>query len=119
MSECDIISIHAPLNENTKNLINAKELALMKQDAVLINVGRGGIVEESALRDAIEAHKIFAGIDVVEVEPMAKNSPLRNMSAKDRFVITPHIAWGSCEAREKLMNLVYKNIENFLGANNG
>lgn len=114
LKTCDIVSIHAPLNEKTKNLLDKKELSLMKQDAILINVGRGGIINENALKDVLEKEKIYAGLDVLEIEPMSKNSPLKELTCKERFIITPHIAWGSIEARTKLVELVCKNIENFL-----
>jgi len=117
----DIISIHAPLNDKTRNLIDERELSLMKQDALIINVGRGGIINEEALGRAIEGEKLYAAIDVLENEPMRKGSPLANLTKKERFIITPHVAWGSVEARVRLMSLVYKNIKTFLnkGAANG
>ncbi|MDR1461369.1 MAG: D-2-hydroxyacid dehydrogenase [Campylobacteraceae bacterium] len=110
----DIVSIHAPLNEKTRNLIGARELSLMKQNALIINVGRGGIINESALKGAIESEKLYAAIDVLEYEPMRKNSPLANLKRKERFIITPHVAWGSVEARKRLMKMVYKNILTFM-----
>jgi len=110
----DIVSIHAPLNEKTKNLLGEKEISLMKQNAILINVGRGGIINENALKEMIEKEKLYVGLDVLEIEPMSINSPLRNLARKERFIITPHVAWGSIEARKRLVELVCKNIENFL-----
>ncbi|MDR2099899.1 MAG: D-2-hydroxyacid dehydrogenase [Campylobacteraceae bacterium] len=114
LTTSDIVSIHAPLNERTKNLIGTAELKLMKQDAIIINVGRGGIIDEEALRDAIESKRIYAATDVLEVEPMQKNSPLANLKQKERYIITPHVAWGSVEARKRLMRAVYKNIKIFM-----
>lgn len=114
LSRCDVVSIHAPLNKKTKNLLDKKELLLLKQDAILINVGRGGIINEVALKDAIESEKIYAGIDVLEFEPMKKDSALSNLTQKNRYIITPHVAWGSIEARRKLIELVCENIANFL-----
>lgn len=110
---CDIVTIHAPLNEKTKNLVDKKELDLMKKDAILVNVGRGGIINEKALADSIKEEKIFAGCDVLEVEPMQKSSPFLNIINKDRYIITPHVAWGSVEAREKLIKLVFENVKEF------
>ena len=110
----DVVSIHAPLNEKTRNILDKEELSLMKQNAILVNVGRGGIINENALRETIEKEKIYVGLDVLEVEPMSVNSPLRNLTHKERFIITPHVAWGSIEARERLVKMVCKNIENFL-----
>lgn len=114
LQNSDIVTIHAPLNEKTKNLLSKNELDLMKQDAVLINVGRGGIIDEKALRDVLENKKIYAGIDVLEFEPMREDSFLNNLTHKDRFIITPHVAWGSVEARNRLILMVCENIETFL-----
>jgi glycerate dehydrogenase len=110
----DIISVHASLNEKTKNLISEREFDLMKQDAIIINVGRGGIVNEKALKEAIESKKIYAASDVLEIEPMQKESYLANLKQKERYIITPHVAWGSVEARKRLMKAVYKNIKIFI-----
>ncbi|MBE0495482.1 MAG: D-2-hydroxyacid dehydrogenase [Campylobacterales bacterium] len=119
LSTCDIVSIHAPFNAKTKGLIGKKELALMKQDALLINVGRGGIVDEVALKEALEAQKIYAGFDVLAVEPMDPKAPLRSLTCKERLVLTPHVAWASVEARTTLLGLVAKNIETFLRSFHG
>jgi glycerate dehydrogenase len=110
----DIITVHAPLNEQTKNLITKKEFSLLKQDAIIVNTGRGGIINEADLAEAIENQKIYAATDVLEVEPMQKSSPLANLKQKERYIITPHTAWGSVEARRRLVQLMYKNIENFI-----
>ncbi|MDR1555012.1 MAG: D-2-hydroxyacid dehydrogenase [Campylobacteraceae bacterium] len=114
LQSSDIITIHAPLNERTKNLIAKRELALLKQDAVIINTGRGGIVNEVDLAEAIENEKIYAASDVLEIEPMRVDSPLANLTKQERFIITPHVAWGSVEARERLMRAVYENIKIFM-----
>ena len=110
----DIISIHAPLNKNTQNLISKDELALMKDGAVLINVGRGGIVDESALAKAIDNKNILVGLDVTKSEPIEANNPLLKVKNRDNLIITPHIAWGSKEARERLMKGVANNIREFI-----
>lgn len=115
LSESDIISIHAPLNENTKNLINYSNMNLLKDRAVLINVGRGGIISETDLSKFIDEKEIFVGLDVLEIEPIRSYNPLNMIKHKERLFITPHIAWSSFEAREKLIELIVKNIENFLG----
>jgi len=115
LSESDIISIHAPLNENTKNLINYSNMNLLKDRAVLINVGRGGIISETDLSKFIDEREIFVGLDVLEIEPIRSYNPLNMIKHKERLFITPHIAWSSFEAREKLIELIVKNIENFLG----
>ncbi|WP_170018770.1 D-2-hydroxyacid dehydrogenase [Campylobacter sp. RM16190] len=114
LKSCDIVSIHAPLNEKTRNLISSKELNLMKEGAVLMNFGRGGIVDESALAKAIDERNLKACIDVLESEPMRKNHPLLSIKNKENLIITPHVAWASKEARQKLINLIVKNIENFI-----
>lgn len=114
MQTCDIISIHAPLNENTKNLITKAQLILMKKGAILVNVGRGGIVNETDLVDVIDTKEIYVGLDVLEVEPMIANHPLLHVKHPERLIITPHVAWASVEARRELMRLVGENIKEFL-----
>ena len=109
--ESDIISIHAPLNENTNNLLNRKNLNLIKEDAILINMGRGGIVNEADLAEIIDTKGFYAGFDVFTKEPIDKNNPLLKVK---NIILTPHIAWASIEAREKLVSLAYKNIEDFV-----
>ncbi|MEA1915946.1 MAG: D-2-hydroxyacid dehydrogenase [Campylobacterota bacterium] len=110
LQTCDIISIHSPLNEKTKNLIDINELRMLKNGATLLNLGRGGIVNESAMAQVIDEKNICIGLDVLEVEPMTQNHPLLHVEAKERLYITPHIAWASIEAREKLVKLLEKNI---------
>lgn len=119
LKECDIVSIHAPFNAHTKGLIGKKELGWMRQDALLINVGRGGIVDEEALKEALEEKRIYAGFDVLAVEPMDPNAPLRHLTCKERLVLTPHVAWASVEARRTLIGLVASNIESFLRSFHG
>ncbi len=108
----DIISIHAPLNENTKNLLNKNNLNLIKNRAILVNVGRGGIINEKDLSEILEKKDIFVGLDVFEKEPIDKNNPL--LKFKDKTILTPHVAWTSKEARKKLMDGIYRNIEEFI-----
>ncbi len=117
LKTCDIISIHAPLNEKTKNLLALKELKLVKDNAILINVGRGGIVSEEDLAKIMNEKNIRVGLDVLEVEPMIKNHPLLSIKNKENLIITPHVAWASKEAVEKLMSMVYKNLQEWI--NNG
>ncbi len=114
MQTCDIISIHAPLNDKTKNLITVEQLSLMKKGAILVNVGRGGIVNEDDLREVIDTKEIYVGLDVLAVEPMIENHPLLHVKHPERLIITPHIAWGSIEARRELMRQVGENIKEFL-----
>jgi len=115
MRSCDIISIHAPLNDNTKGLIGERELSWMKKGAMLLNLGRGGIVDEVALANAIDEKGIYAGFDVVEIEPMEENNPLLHVKYKDRLAMSPHTAWASSEARAELIRLVGENIKDYLG----
>ena len=111
----DIISIHAPLTDDTLHLIGEKELAQMKESAVLINVGRGPIIVEEDLATALEQGTIAAaGIDVLDVEPMRKDNPLRRIKDSTKLLITPHIAWASVEARVRLMDIIYGQIQEFL-----
>ena len=113
--KCDIISIHCGLNEKTKNLFDEKALSQMKPTAVLANFGRGGIVNEIAVSDAIDTQKIGGYItDVFEVEPLAKTSALLHIKDKERVLFTPHIAWASKESRARLMQSVFENIKSFL-----
>lgn len=107
----DIISIHCPLNENTLNLIGYKELEKMKPSAILLNAGRGKIVNEAELAKALNNNLISAaGLDVLEHEPINADNPLLNLENPEKLLITPHIAWVSEEAREMLVNGIYKNI---------
>ena len=110
----DIVSIHAPLNEATKNLINADNLAHLKEKAILLNLGRGGIVNEEDLAKELNKREIYAGLDVCEIEPIPETNPLLALEHPDRLLITPHIAWASVEARQQLLLGIINNIETFL-----
>lgn len=111
LSKSDIISIHAPLNENTLGLLDYDALCKMKNSAILVNMGRGPIVVEEDLARAIDENKIRgAALDVFEVEPININSSLLTMKNKDKIILSPHIAWASVEARERLFNEVIENI---------
>lgn len=112
---CDIITIHAPLNEKTKNLVTKKELKLLKKDAILANMGRGGIVNEADLASALKKRDFYFAADVLEAEPMIKKHPLLNKKFKYKILLTPHIAWAYKESRERLIKGVAKNIKDFLG----
>lgn len=107
----DIISIHAPLNENTKNLLNYENMKNIKEGAILLNLGRGGIINESDLAKIIDEKEIYFGIDVVSVEPILEENPLLKVSNKNRLLLTPHIGWASVEARNRLVKMVARNIE--------
>lgn len=114
LKTCDIVSIHAPLNENTLNLINHTNLKLLKSGALLLNLGRGGIVNEEDLAQALDSQDIYVGLDVTINEPIPSSSSLLRVSNQSRLLITPHIAWASREARAKLIDGITKNIEDFL-----
>ena len=108
----DIVSIHAPLNERTKNLIGRKQLEMMKPTAYLINVGRGASVVEEDLAAAVDAGVIAgAGIDVFVTEPIPENHPYLLMKHQERMRLTPHIAWASLEARQRLIGIMAENIK--------
>lgn len=114
LRESDIISIHAPLNEKTEGLINYENLSKMKKSAILINMGRGPIVVEEDLAKAIDEDLIAgAALDVFKVEPMPIDSPLLKVKNKEKLILTPHIAWASVEARERLFNGIIENIKAF------
>jgi len=114
LSTSDIISIHAPLNEKTYALINETNLPLLKEKAILLNLGRGGIINETDLAYSLDRREIYAGLDVLEKEPIDMNSRLLQIEHKERLLITPHIAWTSIEARRKLLEGIVNNIESFL-----
>ena len=109
----DVVSIHAPLNENTQKLIGDAEFRKMKKSAYLLNNGRGGIVDEHALSIALSEKSIAgAGLDVFEKEPLNSDSPLRNCG--DELILSPHIAWASIEARNELIRLSIDNLKTYL-----
>jgi glycerate dehydrogenase len=115
LHSCDIISIHAPLNERTKDLITLEQLKLMKPKAIIANMGRGGIINEKDLVKAIDKNLLGgAVVDVYEQEPLPANHPYLSVKNKGKFQFTPHLAWGSIEARKRLIALTAKNIEDFL-----
>jgi glycerate dehydrogenase len=111
LKSCDIITIHAPLNDKTNNLLDYEQLLICKDGAIVLNLGRGGIVNEDAVAKIIDEKNISFGLDVFTKEPLDINSALLKVKNKDRLYLTPHIAWTSVEAREKLIALVVKNIK--------
>jgi glycerate dehydrogenase len=114
LCECDIISIHAPLNDKTNNLLDYEQLLMCKDGAVVLNLGRGGIINEDAIAKVIDEKNISFGLDVFIKEPMVKNHPLLSVKNKQNLYMTPHIAWASAEARDTLIASIIKNIINFL-----
>ena len=117
LKDCDIISIHAPLNDDTYELINEYNLSFLKEKSILLNLGRGGIIDETDLAFELDRREIYAGLDVLEKEPISLENRLNFIKHKERLLITPHIAWTSIEARKKLLEGIVKNIENFLKSN--
>ena len=115
LKESDILSIHCPLTDRTRNLINKNTLAKMKKTAILINVARGPVVNDEDLYEALQNDVIAgAGLDVLGVEPMEKTNPLGKIKDSRKLLITPHMAWASVEARTRCLEEVYKNIEAFV-----
>lgn len=111
----DVVSIHAPLTDSTTNLIGKAELEMMKPDSILLNLGRGAIINQEALANALLEGKIGgAGLDVLTVEPMLADNPLRKVEDSTRLIITPHIAWATVEARNRCAKEVYLNIKSYL-----
>ena len=111
-SESDVMSLHCPLTDETHHLVNRERLAMMKPSAILINTGRGPLLDEQAVSDALAAGKLYAvGVDVLEKEPPRKGSPL--ISAP-RCFITPHIAWASAAARRRLIDIATQNVAAFM-----
>ncbi len=113
-SVCTIVSIHCPLNEQTKNLINHSNLTHLKEGAILLNLGRGGIINEDDLAEELNKREIYAGLDVFAKEPIDKENPLMHLNNPERLLMTPHIAWASIEARKKLLEGIVENIQTFL-----
>ncbi len=114
LTTSDVISVHAPLNELTEGLIGEQELALMPPHAIILNLARGGIVDEAALANALDTGQIGgAGFDVFVTEPPPADSPLMNLAHPERAVFTPHVAWASVEARTRLIDELCLNIRAF------
>jgi glycerate dehydrogenase len=114
LRDCDAISLHCPLNDDTRGMIGERELALMKPDAILINTARGGLVDSSALVCALSNGTIAAAaIDVLSQEPPVAGDPLLDYSG-DNLIVTPHIAWASVEARQNAIDEVAENVRSFL-----
>lgn len=115
LRDSDILSLHCPLTDRTKNLIDLAAMKKMKKSAVLVNVARGAVVNNNDLYTALEEGEIAAaGLDVLEKEPIAPDNPLGKIMDSSRLIITPHLAWASVEARERCVDGAYQNVKNFL-----
>jgi glycerate dehydrogenase len=111
---CDVVSLHLPLNDQTRNMIGAAELATMKPTALLINTARGGLVNEAALAEALRAGVIGgAGFDVLSKEPPGPDNPLLGVD-QPNFILTPHVAWASAGAMQTLADMLVDNLEAFI-----
>jgi glycerate dehydrogenase len=114
LAVADIVSLHCPLNDSTRNLIGARELALMKPDALLINAARGALVDGAALAAALRAGRLGgAGIDVLPQEPPADTEPLLDPDIPN-LIVTPHVAWAAQQARQRCLDEMAANIKDFL-----
>ena len=114
LATSDVISVHAPLNEYTENLMNKEAFAKMKSSAIFLNVGRGPIVVEKDLFDALENGELAAaGLDVLCKEPIAADNPLLRIKDSRKLLITPHIAWASVEARDRLVQMVLEQVQEY------
>ena len=114
MEKSDIISVHLPLSDETRTLINKEKISLMKKNAVFINVARGAVVDEAALCEALKNEKIAAlGVDVFSKEPFGKESPYYTVKDYPNVCLTPHMAWGSLESRKRCFDEMCKNMMAF------
>ena len=115
LSRSDVVSLHTPLNDGTRGLIGEKELAMMKPEAILVNVARGAVTDENAVAEAVLSGKLggFA-TDVYSVEPFPETHPMARLIGCDNVMLTPHMAWGTVEARVRCLNEIVMNIDAFL-----
>lgn len=115
MRRADVLTLHCPLNTETRGIISARDFALMERKPILINTGRGGLVDEQALEQALEKGEIAAaGFDVTDGEPPAADSPMMRIAARPNVILTPHVAWASREAIQALADQLIENIELFV-----
>jgi len=110
LESCDIISIHSPLNKQTNNLLDYEQLLTCKDGTIVLNLGRGGIINEDGVAKIVDEKNISFGLDVLTKEPMRENHPLLSVKNKENIYVTPHIAWTSVEARDKLIASTIENI---------
>jgi glycerate dehydrogenase len=113
--EADIITVHTPLNDESRGLISRERLATMKKDAILVNVARGAVLDEQAVADAIKEGTLGGiGIDVYSKEPFPADHPYASIAGRDNVILTPHMAWGSYEARVRCCEEIALNIDAFI-----
>ena len=111
LRQSDYVTLHCPLNDQTRHLINKERLALMKPAAFLINTSRGALIDEAALIDALQHHRIAgAGLDVQETEPPAGTNPLYTL---ENVILTPHMGWKGQETRQRLLGIIHDDIRSF------
>ncbi len=111
----DIISVHTPLNDATRGLISSERIAMMKNDAIIVNVARGAVCDEAAIAEAILEGKLGGvGVDVYSKEPFGEDHPMARIAGLDNVILTPHMAWGSYEARVRCCEEIVLNIESFI-----
>lgn len=111
----DIITVHCPLNDDTRGMINSQTISLMKNNVIIVNEARGAVVNSRDIADAIINGKIGGfGTDVYDLEPLAENSPLQEIKALDNVLLTPHAAWGAYESRARCISIVADNITKFI-----
>lgn len=111
----DILTLHSPLNEETRGIVSVEMLGLMKKDVILVNVARGAVVDETAVADAVLEGRVAAyGCDVYSAEPMPENHPYQKLLGLSNVLLTPHMAWGAYEARERCLSEICENIDSFL-----
>ncbi len=115
--ECDIISLHIPLSDSTRNMLNRSRIESMKQGAIVINTARGAVADENALADAAKNGKILLGCDVYSVEPFEKDHPFYEIKDLDNVLLTPHMAWGAYESRMRCVKIISENIKCFFEGN--
>ena len=113
--ESDIITLHCPLNDETRNMINEKQINLMKNSVILVNEARGAVVDEKAVAEAVKNNRIAGfGCDVYSTEPFKQNHPYYEIKDYNNVILTPHAAWAAYEARERCINIIKKNITSFI-----
>ena len=115
--ECDVISLHVPLSDTTRNMLNRSRIESMKQGAIVVNTARGAVADEQALADAAKNGKILLGCDVYSAEPFGKDHPFYKIKDLDNVMLTPHMAWGAYESRMRCVKIISENIRCFFEGN--